>query len=329
MRQNAADIPELTHQRKAAIAHGAARDYTGSVRVKPIEDFDLDRTIFNTLEGAVPRVVIQSRIAKEPSWYSTAMRTIDNAYDQEQQRVSLKEIDPLLMRFLQEECNFDVEHADGSFLDHLYFCYEYSTHHFPTQSPLVLLLHSILGTGTNTFAMPASKIPTLSDLMNEFEWSHVESFPSVLRLLYGMDLRKELRENMHRKKMLDGIRFNRVIDNKSLEMSAPDLWIQLNYQLIHLVDFLPVSNWSVHANDTAFIVFRDLYDLLTQAGELTAKIDFAPSTGPRTRQDESMTLAGWLATLIPVPVSERMAAKSVNKFSQRIGHSMAYELLWK
>ena len=50
-------------------------------------------------------------------------------------------------------------------------------------------------------------------------------------------------------------------------MSAPDLWIQLNYQLIHLVDFLPVSNWSVHADDTAFIVFRDLYDLLTQAGE--------------------------------------------------------------
>ena len=42
-----------------------------------------------------------------------------------------------------------------------------------------------------------------------------------------------------------------------------------------------------------------------------------------------MTLAGWLATSIPVPVSERMAAKSVNTFSQRIGHSMEYELLWK
>ena len=329
MKQNAAEIPALTPQRKAAIAHGAARDYTGSVRVKPIEDFDLDRTIFNTLEGALPRAVIQSRIAKHPNWYSTAMREIDSAYQEIQQGVDLQEVDPLLMRFLQEECDFDVEHADGSFLDHLYFCYEYSTHHFPTQSPLVLLLHSILGTGTNTFAMPASKIPTLSGLMNEFEWAHVEAFPSLLRLLYGMQLRQELRQNLHRKELLDGIRFHRVIDNKPLEMSAQDLWIQLNYQLIHLVDFLPVSNWSVHANDTAFIVFRDLYDLLERAGERTARIDYAPSDAARARQDESMTLAGWLATLIPVPVSERMAAKSVHRFSDRIGHSMEYELLWK
>jgi hypothetical protein len=30
-----------------------------------------------------------------------------------------------------------------------------------------------------------------------------------------------------------------------------------------------------------------------------------------------------------VSISEMMAAKSVSKFSQRIGHSMDYELLWR
>ena len=329
MTQSAAVVPELTVQRKAAIANAAARDYTGSVRVVPMEPFDLDRTIFNTLEGTIPRVVMQSRIAKEPHWSASAEREIDGVYQETAQKAELAEVDPLLMRFLQEECDFDVEHADGSFLDHLYFCYEYGTYHYPKRSPLVLLLHSILGTGTNTFAMPASKIPTLEPLMNEFEWAHVESFPSLLRLLYGVELRKELRRNLHRLEMIDGIRVHRVIDNAPIVLSAEDLWVQLNYQLIHLVDFLPVSNWTVHANDTAFIVFRDLYDLLKRTGKLETELDYEPASGPRKLVDEKLTVPGWLATWIPVSISEMMAAKSVSKFSQRIGHSMDYELLWR
>ena len=329
MTQDAAQVPELTIQRKAAIAHAAARDYTGSVRVEPIEDFDLDRTIFNTLEGSIPRAVMKARIAKEPRWRDSAARAIDTEYEQARSGRALPEVDPLLMRFLKEDCDFDVEHADGSFLDHLYFCFEYSTYHFPTQSPLVLLLHSILGTGTNTFAMPADKIPTLQPLMSELEWAHVEAFPSLLRLLYGVRLRQELRRNLHRLDELDGVHFYRVIDNEPLAMSAEDLWVQLNYQLIHLVDFLPVSNWTVHDNDTAFIIFRDLYDLLERAGELDAELDYDPPRGPRKLEDERMTIPGWLATWIPVPISEVMAAKSVRKFSERIGHSMDYELLWR
>ena len=65
-----------------------------------------------------------------------------------------------------------------------------------SHSPLVLLLHSILGTGTNTFAMEAEKIPRLQRLMTSFEWIHVEAFPSVLRLLYDLRLRHELHNNI-------------------------------------------------------------------------------------------------------------------------------------
>ena len=89
----------------------------------------------------------------------------------------LPAVSAALMQFLVNECDFNVEHADGSFLDHLYFCFEYSVQHYPRHSPLVMLLHSILGTGTNTFAMTADKIPQLRPLMTPWEWTQVEAFP--------------------------------------------------------------------------------------------------------------------------------------------------------
>lgn len=329
MPQSAAEIPVHTIQRKAAIINAAARDYAGSVSVRPMSHFDLDRTIFSTLEGTLPRLVMQARLAKEPTWKDSIAQLIEDDYQELSQQEPLPEVDPLLLRFLQEECDFDVEHADGSFLDHLYFCYEYGIHHYPTRSPLILLLHSILGTGTNTFAMEAHKIPTLQSLVSEFEWAHVAAFPSVLRLLYGDTLRKELRANLHRLDKLDGVRFHRVIDNAPLEMSAEDFWVQLNFQLIHLVDFLPVSNWVVHANDTAFIVFRDLFDLLDRAGRMEAELDYTPARGPRSVQDEELSFITWLSSWIPNTISEKMAARSVCRFSERIGHSMDYELMWR
>jgi len=272
MKQNAAEIPVHNFQRKAAIANGGVLDHAGLVEVSPIPNFDLDKTIFNTLEGKLPRFVIRTRIAKEVQWKDAAGEDVDRAYLESRQRKPLPEVDEALLRFLVEECDFDVEHADGSFLDHLYFCFEYSHHHFPQHSPLVMLLHSILGTGTNTFAMTAEKIPALKSLMDDFEWAHVEAFPSVLRLLYDLPLREELWANKARLSELEAIRFHRVIDNAELEMTAENFWIQLSYQLIHLIDFLPVANWSVHANDTAFIVFRDLYAFLLETGKIGSKL---------------------------------------------------------
>ena len=191
-----------------------------------------------------------------------------------------------------------------------------------------MLLHSILGTGTNTFAMAANKIPALRPLMTPWEWTQVEAFPSVLRLLYAGPLRKELRENAHRADAIASIAFHRVIDNAPITLSGDDLWIALNYQLIHLVDFLPAANWASHQNDTSFILFRDLYDLLGLAGKREAVVGYTPSTGPRTAEGEPQGLGEWLTTLIPVGVSERMAAKSVARFSERIGHSLDYRITW-
>ena len=43
-----------------------------------------------------------------------------------------------------------------------------------------------------------------------------------------------------------GFRTRRAQDKKRLlELQGDDVWIHLNYQLVHLLDFLPTTNWGV------------------------------------------------------------------------------------
>ena len=328
MQQSAAVRPEPTTQRKAAIARGAALEHTGKVLIEPIPNFDLNRTIFKTLEGKAARFVMNTRVGKQARWDAAATKAVQAEYAAARAAHPLPGVSTELMNFLVSECDFNVEHADGSFLDHLYFCFEYTVQHYPQHSPLVMLLHSILGTGTNTFAMTADKIPALRPLMTPWEWTQVEAFPSVLRLLYAGPLREELRKNAHRADAIASISCHRVIDNAPITMSGEDFWIALNYQLIHLVDFLPAANWSMHRNDTSFILFRDLYDLLEKAGKREAIVGYTPNAGKRRSEGEPQGLGEWLTTLIPVSVSEKMASKSVCRFSERIGHSLEYRIAW-
>ena len=45
----AADVrPDPTPQRKAAIVAGGVRDHSGRVVIRPMKDFDLNKTIFQT-----------------------------------------------------------------------------------------------------------------------------------------------------------------------------------------------------------------------------------------------------------------------------------------
>lgn len=328
MKQSAAVRPEPNYQRKAAIAFGGAIEHTGEVAVLPIRDFDLGRTIFRTLEGRVARYVIRQRIAKDVRWFAEDAERVQAAYDAVSAEGPLPQPSPALLEFLVRECDFDVEHADGSFLDHLYFCFEYGARHYPQRSPIVLLLHSILGTGTNTFAMDKSKIPELRALITPFEWTHVEAFPSVLRLLYAGELRKELRANLHRAGALREIRFHRVIDNAPIVLGGEDFWIALNYQLIHLVDFMPAAHWAMHESDVSYILLRDVFDLLQRAGKLEARVKYAPPKGRRRPVAEPLGLGGWLTTRIPASVSEKMASASVRRFSRRIGHDLSYRITW-
>lgn len=326
MTQRADVRPEPNLQRKAAIAFGGVRDHRGSVEIESIPNFDLNRTIFQTLEGKAARYLMTKRVGKDVRWREGAAAQVQRDYEAATAGLDLPPVDPALFAFLVEECDFDVEHADGSFLDHLYFGFEYTAKHYPGGSPLVMLLHSILGTGTNTFAMGREKIPALQALMPAHEWEQVAAFPSVLRLLYAGDLRKALRANLGRE--LRSIAMHRVIDNAPITLSGEAFWEAMNYQLIHLVDFMPVANWGAHASDTSFILFRDVFDLMTQAGKVRAKVAYTPSSGPSNLEGEKLGLGGWLTTRIPVGLAERMAAKSVRRFSERCGHDLAYQVEW-
>lgn len=329
MKQSPAERPDPTLQRKAAIIQGGVVDHAGSVRIEPKKNFDINRTIFGTLEGALPRFVMSRRMAKTVHFDAEIAKDIQARYEQTRAKVDLPKVDPELIRFLIEECDFDAEHAEGSFLDHLYFGFEYGVQYYPEHSPLVMLLHSILGTGTNTFAMDAAKIPMLREHITDFEWRHVEAFPSVLRLLYDGALRDELSANSHRSNDIKEIRFHRVIDNAPITMSGEDFWIQMNYQIMHVLDFLPAANWAVHHSDNSFILFRSLFDIMTRAGQLQAHIQYTPPTGPRTFTREEADLGTRLIALAPDAVVDKMAGKSVRKFSEKIGHSLEYEIVWK
>lgn len=328
MKQSPAERPDPTLQRKAAIVNGGVVDHAGHVRIEPQRNFDINRTIFGTLEGALPRFVMSRRMAKNVYFDEAPARAIQQKYEETRANVELPTVDPALIRFLIDECDFDAEHAEGSFLDHLYFGFEYSAQYFPQHSPIVMLLHSILGTGTNTFAMEAHKIPQLKTLISDFEWRHVEAFPSVLRLLYDGAIRKELLANAHRAASMSSITFHRVIDNAPITMSGEDFWIQMNYQIMHVLDFLPAANWEVHHSDNSFILFRSLYDIMTKAGQLQATIHYTPPSGPKTFTRESADLGTRLIAMAPDVVVDKMAGKSVRKFSERIGHSLAYSITW-
>merc|ERR1712014_459605 len=155
----------------------------------------------------------------------------------------------------EQDCDFNCEHADGSFMDHLQFCYEYGLAHFKQHSPRVLFLHSIMGVGTNVFPMAVDKEPKLQSMLTDNEYLHIQAFPSILRLLYTRKLLTELAEHMEHLDSLKSITFHRVIDNKEISLTASQLWVQLNYQVCHQLDFLPVSNWIALKSNAFLSVF--------------------------------------------------------------------------
>ena len=319
----------LNLQRKAALARGGAIDHAGRVRVVPMEDFDMSRTIFGGLEGALPRMVMQDKLAKEAFWSDPAVLEIEAAYAKSQAERPAPPIDQRLVDFMVDECDFSMEHADGTFLEHLVFCHDYSAKYYPEHSANVALLHSILGTATNTFAMEAKKIPDLKALLTDFEALHVEAFPSTLRLFYDGRFLQELTANLHRLDSLAALKCHRVIDNAPLEMDAEQMWINLNFHLMHFVDFVPPANWAAHRSDPLLQQFEAVSKLLDAAGQRQAKVDVTFPSGPALPKGERITAAGVLSEAIPSSVKMTLARKSIRKYSDRIGHDLGYTLVWR
>ena len=127
---------------------------------------------------------------------------------------------------------------------------------------------------------------------------------------------------------MTSISMRRVIDNEPLELSGEAFWEAMNYQLIHLVDFMPVANWAAHRSENSYVLFRDVFDLMDRAGRIDADVVFRqPARGPML-QGETASLGTLLTTVIPVKVTEVMTARSVQRFSEQCGHSLEYRIDW-
>ncbi len=319
----------LNLQRKAALVAGGAVDHAGRVQVMPMADFDMGRTIFGGLEGTVQRLVMQDKLAKEPFWSDRAVSTIEDAYVDAEAAAPTPSVDPDLIAFMQTECDFSMEHADGTFLEHLVFCHDYAARHFPEHSPNVALLHSILGTATNTFAMTVDKLPKLRERLTDFEALHIEAFPSLIRLFYDQALLPELAANLHRLEDLEALHFHRVIDDAPMVLDAENLWIQLNYHLMHFVDFMPSANWGLRRNDPLLLQFRALSDFLDRAGQRRATVDVTFPTASAPAVGEQPSLVGRILGALPASVTLRLAQKTIREYSEEIGHHLDYRLQWR
>ena len=317
----------LNLQRKAALTAGGAVDHAGRVMVKRMPDFDMGRTIFGALEG-LPKLFMSEKLAKEPVWSTSASTEVEAAYAESEAAQPAPDIDQRLVDFMVNECDFSMEHADGSFLEHLVFCHDYAARYYSEHSPNVALLHSILGTATNTFAMDAAKIPQLKALLTDFEATQVETFPSILRLLYNVEFLEELESNLHRLDTIETLHFNRVIDNEPLAIDAEAMWVNLNYHLMHFVDFMPAANWSTHSADPLLQMFNRLSSLLDSAGQRQAQVDVTFPTAKRAPVDEERTPFGRVVGLLPAAVTLKLAKKSIVEYSQACGHDLSYRIDW-
>ena len=319
---------EHSTQRKYTLIHGTCKDHAGSVQITPIKDFDLDATIFKTLSGKLPRLFIKAKVAKKVQWQREAAERIGQEYHEMKKSFDTPCVDEKLLQFMTEECDFSVEHADGSFLEHLAYGYEYALRFYPQHSARVMLLHSILGTGSNTFAMEASKIPSLQKLLTKFEFTHIAAFPSFLRLMYEPTFFATILNNKDMIDTYQGIRFHRVIDNLVIELSIEDLWIQLNYHLIHMIDFLPVANWQTHQSDPLIQICIQLIEFLDIMGKRQVQIVFPFPSSQFTRPvQEVLSMGSRLSNWIPASLKMKLATKSIRKFSDKIGHSLHFELI--
>ncbi len=318
----------LNLQRKAAISGGGAFDHAGRVDVTRMANFDMSRTIFGALNG-LPKMFMSEKLGKEPVWDDAAAAAVEAEYAHTEESNPAPKIDQRLIDFMVEECDFSMEHADGTFLEHLVFCHDYAAKYYPEHSPNVALLHSILGTATNTFAMDAAKIPQLKALLTDFEALQMEVFPSTLRLFYNNDILDELEANVHRLDQLETLHLHRVIDNEPLTIDAENLWINLNFHLMHFVDFMPAANWGAHRSDPLLQMFERLSNLLDRAGKRDAKVEVTFPTGNEPRVREPRTMMGRIMGLLPASLTLKLAQKSIQEYSEAAGHDLSYRIAWK
>ena len=128
---------------------------------------------------------------------------------------------------------------------------------------------------------------------------------------------------------LSALRLRRLLDNEPIELSADQLWEQLNYQLIHAIDFLPPAAWLRTSGTYFFQIFVQLHELLTRAGQLRATVGWDPAwMRPYEADAQPGTWRHYIVDLVPTPIIMKMASKAMARYSSAVGHSLEYSIAW-
>ena len=104
---------------------------------------------------------------------------------------------------------------------------------------------------------------------------------------------------------------------------------QLNYQLMHLLDFLPAASWLAQLDDGFLNTFTGLHGLLTSGNALKAKVDFDLTSGESTPDGVPVSIGSIIKRLVPMSVKRKISMKAIQRFSRNIGHSLEYSLVWQ
>ena len=126
------------------------------------------------------------------------------------------------------------------------------------------------------------------------------------------------------------VAFHRVIDNAPLELDAEQLWVALNFQLVHLLDFLPVVDWEKElARDLFLFNFAALYKLLEQRGRLDARVDLSlarPRASPYAPDPKRLSLGDLIRDYVPAANHAAPGKKEIATYSGAIGPSLDFTI---
>ena len=89
-------------------------------------------------------------------------------------------------------------------------------------------------------ALQVEKIPKLRSLVSPSEFTHIDAFPAVLRVLREICI--EL-WTMSASTRIVKLTVCRPIDNAALVLKEQEFWTHLNYHLIHALDFVRATQW--------------------------------------------------------------------------------------
>jgi hypothetical protein len=96
----------MDHRRKAQMAFAGPQNHTGEVTESPMENFDITKTIFKTLDPSFAPM-IKKQYAIELNWSNSALARIDSAVGSmlsgdDSHWAALKAHDPKLISFMED-----------------------------------------------------------------------------------------------------------------------------------------------------------------------------------------------------------------------------------